>query len=110
MRFRRGEIKVLIATEVPDWAFDLENVYWTVNYDVPDDITSYLKRIDRFGRIGSRAEAHIFAATDDDGEVCGSVAIGSRSYDGTKSGVRFTAVLRPVAMTLPLMTLLPWGS
>jgi len=68
-RFRRGEIDVMIATDVAARGLDIEKVGLVVNYDMPDSIDSYVHRIGRTGRIGNKGKAITFIACDEN-ELC----------------------------------------
>ena len=48
--FRKGEEKVLIATDVAARGIDIPEVEYVVNYDLPDKAESYVHRIGRTGR------------------------------------------------------------
>jgi len=69
-RFRKGEIEVMIATDVAARGLDIESVTLVVNYDMPQDIDSYVHRIGRTGRIGNEGEAITFIACDPDTDAC----------------------------------------
>ena len=49
-KFKRGEIKVLVATDVAARGLDIDDVDVVFNYDVPDEIEYYIHRIGRTGR------------------------------------------------------------
>lgn len=56
-RFRKGEAKVLVTTNVLARGIDVSTVSMVVNYDIPDkdgvaDPETYLHRIGRTGRFG----------------------------------------------------------
>merc|ERR1712083_470469 len=70
MRFRLGQIDILIATDVASRGLDIEGVSLVVNYDMPTDIDSYVHRIGRTGRIGNEGKAITFVACDDNGAAC----------------------------------------
>lgn len=56
MRFKRGEYRYLIATDVAARGIDIENVSTVVNYDIPLDEESYVHRAGRTGRAGQRGK------------------------------------------------------
>lgn len=58
---------VLIATDVAARGLDIEAVDLVINYDVPQNSDSYIHRIGRTGRAGSRGEA-ISLVSDKDAE------------------------------------------
>lgn len=51
-RFRSGQIKVLVATDVAARGLDIDGISHVFNYDVPDDSEIYVHRIGRTGRAG----------------------------------------------------------
>ncbi len=51
-RFRRGQIAVLVATDVAARGLDIEDISHVVNYDLPFDPEIYVHRIGRTGRAG----------------------------------------------------------
>lgn len=65
-RFRKGEIDVMVATDVAARGLDIEKVDLVINYDMPTEVDTYVHRIGRSGRIGNRGTAMTFIAVDDD--------------------------------------------
>ncbi|MEG1158340.1 MAG: DEAD/DEAH box helicase, partial [Christensenellaceae bacterium] len=55
--FRKGNIKVLIATDVAARGIDVSNIDVVVNYDLPKNPESYVHRIGRTGRAGKSGTA-----------------------------------------------------
>lgn len=51
-RFRAGQVKVLVATDVAARGLDIEGISHVFNYDLPDDTEVYVHRIGRTGRAG----------------------------------------------------------
>ncbi len=51
-RFRRSQVKVLVATDVAARGLDIDDISHVVNYDLPDDPEIYIHRIGRTGRAG----------------------------------------------------------
>ncbi len=64
-RFREAEIQFLIATDVAARGLDVEGVTHVFNYDIPEDMESYIHRIGRTGRAGGKGMAVTFAAPKD---------------------------------------------
>ena len=64
-RFRDGEIQLLIATDVAARGLDVEGVTHVFNYDIPQDAESFVHRIGRTGRAGTKGVAITFYSTDD---------------------------------------------
>lgn len=50
--FRRGDIELLVATDVAARGIDVGSVSHVINYDIPQDAESYVHRIGRTGRAG----------------------------------------------------------
>ena len=60
--FRRGDLRVLIATNVASRGIDIPAVERVVNYDIPDNIEEYIHRIGRTARMGRGGMAMTFVA------------------------------------------------
>lgn len=50
--FRNSEIELLVATDVAARGIDVGSVTHVINYDIPQDVESYVHRIGRTGRAG----------------------------------------------------------
>ncbi len=62
--FRRGQVPVVVATDVAGRGIHIENVSHVVNYDLPYEAQDYVHRIGRTGRAGKRGKAVSFADED----------------------------------------------
>ena len=51
-RFRNGQVKVLVATDVAARGLDIEDISHVFNFDPPDDPEVYVHRVGRTGRAG----------------------------------------------------------
>ncbi len=51
-RFRKGQIKVLVATDVAARGLDIDDISHIFNFDLPQDPEAYVHRIGRTGRAG----------------------------------------------------------
>ena len=49
-QFKRGEVKILLATDVAQRGLDIEDVSHVINYDLPESQEDYIHRIGRTGR------------------------------------------------------------
>lgn len=61
-RFRNGENRVLITTDVAARGIDIPNVDYVVNYDIPENPENYVHRCGRTGRGKNRGMAMSFCA------------------------------------------------
>jgi superfamily II DNA/RNA helicase len=50
--FRKGDIDVLVATDVAARGIDIDDITHVINYQIPEDEQSYVHRIGRTGRAG----------------------------------------------------------
>lgn len=64
-KFKRGEIPVLVATDVAARGVDVKDVGLVVNYDLPNEPEAYVHRIGRTGRAGAAGLAVSFCADDE---------------------------------------------
>ena len=64
-KYRRGEVKILIATDVAARGLDIKNVTHVFNYHIPFDPQSYVHRIGRTGRAGKDGLAITLVSTDE---------------------------------------------
>jgi ATP-dependent RNA helicase RhlE len=63
--FRKGTIKVLVATDVAARGIDVEGVSHVINFDMPSDPELYVHRIGRTGRAGAEGNAITFCIDED---------------------------------------------
>ena len=56
-RFKGGEVKVLVATDVAARGLDIEGVDMVINFELSDDAENYVHRIGRTGRAGKKGIA-----------------------------------------------------
>jgi len=59
-KFKRGNIQVLVATDVAARGIDVTNVTHVINYQIPQTMDSYIHRIGRTGRAGKTGKAYTF--------------------------------------------------
>ncbi|MDQ7072370.1 MAG: DEAD/DEAH box helicase [Gammaproteobacteria bacterium] len=59
-RTKKGQLDILIATDVAARGLDIDRISHVVNYDIPYDTESYVHRIGRTGRAGRKGEAILF--------------------------------------------------
>ena len=63
--YRRGEIKIMVATDVASRGLDVKNVSHVFNYHIPFDSQSYVHRIGRTGRAGKSGQAITLVSTEE---------------------------------------------
>lgn len=68
-QFKEFQRRILVATDLFGRGIDIERVNIVINYDMPDESDSYLHRVGRAGRFGTKGLALTFVATDEDSEV-----------------------------------------
>jgi len=59
-RFKEGETRVLVATDVAARGIHVEMVSHVVNYDMPQDPEDYVHRVGRTGRAGEKGKSVAF--------------------------------------------------
>lgn len=61
-QFKKGEVKVLVATDVSARGVDIPNVDFVINYDLPEQAENYVHRVGRTGRGRRMGEAVSFCS------------------------------------------------
>jgi len=56
-RFKSGEIKVLVATDVAARGLDIDDITHVINFDMPRKVDIHVHRIGRTGRAGAKGTA-----------------------------------------------------
>ena len=68
-KFRNGEIRMLIATDVVGRGIDISGISHIINYDIPEFCDDYLHRVGRTGRMSSEEQGRaITFVTRDQGD------------------------------------------
>jgi len=60
--FKQGVINVLISTDVGARGLDIKDIIYVVNYDIPEQVETYVHRIGRTGRIRKKGFAVSFSS------------------------------------------------
>ena len=63
--FKRGQFKVLVATDIAARGIDVSGISHVINYDVPGTVDAYTHRIGRTGRAACTGEAFTFVSNED---------------------------------------------
>jgi len=61
-KFKKGNIEILVATDVAARGIDVNGVEAVFNYDIPTDNEYYVHRIGRTGRAGKTGKAYSFVS------------------------------------------------
>jgi ATP-dependent RNA helicase DeaD len=59
-RLKKGQIEIVVATDVAARGLDVEQISHVINYDMPHDVEVYVHRIGRTGRAGRPGVATLF--------------------------------------------------
>jgi ATP-dependent RNA helicase RhlE len=65
LAFRKGELKILIATDISARGIDIPNVEYVINYDLPETSENYVHRVGRTGRGRQKGQAISFFSTEE---------------------------------------------
>lgn len=60
-RFRKGQLEILVATDVAARGLHIDGIKYVYNYDLPFDAEDYVHRIGRTARLGEEGDAISFA-------------------------------------------------
>jgi ATP-dependent RNA helicase DeaD len=64
-KFKKGTLHLLIATDVAARGIDVDGVTHVINYDLPQDVESYVHRIGRTGRANREGSAYSLVTPKD---------------------------------------------
>jgi ATP-dependent RNA helicase RhlE len=67
--FRKGAVRVLVATDIAQRGLDISHITHVVNFDVPQQPEDYIHRIGRTGRAAKEGDAFTFMSPDEIGMV-----------------------------------------
>jgi ATP-dependent RNA helicase RhlE len=63
--FKRGSVRVLVATDIAARGIDIDQLAYVINYDLPNVPEAYVHRIGRTGRAGSAGQALSFCEAEE---------------------------------------------
>merc|ERR1711992_217330 len=72
-QFKEFQKRIMVSTDLFGRGIDIERVNIVINYDMPEDSDSYLHRVGRAGRFGTKGLAITFVGDDKDAEILKSV-------------------------------------
>ena len=61
-QLKKGEIDIIVATDVAARGLDVDRISHVINYDIPYDTESYIHRVGRTGRAGRSGDAILFVS------------------------------------------------
>ena len=65
-RFKTGQLRVLVATDLASRGIDIQFLPFVINYDLPRSPKDYIHRIGRTGRAGATGEAISLITPEDE--------------------------------------------
>merc|ERR1712170_305738 len=68
-QFKEFQKRIMVSTDLFGRGIDIERVNIVINYDMPEDSDSYLHRVGRAGRFGTKGLAITFVGNGDDAAV-----------------------------------------
>merc|ERR1712178_413873 len=68
-QFKEFQKRIMVSTDLFGHGIDIERVNIVINYDMPEDSDSYLHRVGRAGRFGTKGLAISFVSGEEDAEV-----------------------------------------
>ena len=71
--FKDFNARILIATDIFARGIDIERVNIVINYDMPSSADTYLHRVGRAGRFGTKGLAITFVSSEEDPEILNQV-------------------------------------
>lgn len=92
-RFSKGDVKILIATDVSARGIDIPNVEYVINYDLPETAENYVHRVGRTGRGSQKGQAVSFCSTEEQAlltEIENNMGKPISRIDISKSDYEFT--------------------
>ena len=72
-QFKNFQKRILVATNLFGRGMDIERVNIVFNYDMPEDSDTYLHRVARAGRFGTKGLAITFVSDDSDVKILNQV-------------------------------------
>jgi len=72
-QFKDFQARIMVATNIFGRGIDINRVNVVINYDMPENSDTYLHRVGRAGRFGTKGLAISFVASKEDGDVLNEV-------------------------------------
>ncbi len=90
--FRKGDLKLLVASDVAARGLDIPDVSHVFNYDVPHHADDYVHRIGRTGRAGKSGDTFMIVTPADSRSLDKVLKLIGQSPDEVKLDLDFSAV------------------
>merc|ERR1712072_1038893 len=68
-QFKEFQKRIMVSTDLFGRGIDIERVNIVINYDMPEESDSYLHRVGRVGRFGTKGLAITFVCNEEDADV-----------------------------------------
>ncbi len=104
--FKRGKVRLLVATDIAARGLDINNLPRVVNFDIPQVPEDYIHRIGRTGRAGSNGVA-ISLVTNEDRDLIKAIEkvlkqpIPVDVIKGFQNGVKLQPTVQPTVAPAP---------
>merc|ERR1711983_530247 len=72
-QFKEFQKRIMVSTDLFGRGIDIERVNIVINYDMPEDSDSYLHRVARAGRFGTKGLAISFVSDEEDAKILNEV-------------------------------------
>jgi superfamily II DNA/RNA helicase len=93
-RFRDGEVRTLVATDVAARGLDLEAITHVINFDPPEEDKDYVHRVGRTGRAGKSGNGITFVLPEQQADVSRLAARLGHREQFEREGMRIAAPRR----------------
>jgi len=97
--FKRGRIRVLVATDVAARGIHVEDIDTVINFDIPNEPETYVHRVGRTGRAGASGAAVSLCANDERQQLASIERLTQRKIEKmqTPTGIEPTRENAPIA-------------
>jgi len=96
-RFRSGECKLMVATDVSARGIDIPDIDYVINYDLPEKVENYVHRVGRTGRGMKKGIAISFCSSEEKPLLEEIQAFLNKPIDVIKTGKKgYAETIQPV--------------